>query len=68
MEMFTARYAKVTGRSTSDLERSVAVWDLRVALRPIGKIETWGLSEEKVAEMRSRHEAFVNAACARLGG
>jgi aminoglycoside phosphotransferase (APT) family kinase protein len=41
-------------------------WDLWAALRPAGKLETWGLDPAVEARMRERHKAFVNRALEKL--
>ncbi len=37
-------------------------WDLCAALRPAGKLDSWGLAETTLATMRARHQWFVNQA------
>ncbi|WP_295816909.1 phosphotransferase [uncultured Deinococcus sp.] len=62
MQTFTAGYATRTGLDLTDLP----AWDLRAALRPCGRLHTWGLEPAQERTMRERHAAFVTEAVARL--
>jgi aminoglycoside phosphotransferase (APT) family kinase protein len=45
---------------------NLAFWELWAALRPAGKLGTWGLDPAVEARMRERHRWFVNQALANL--
>lgn len=62
MEAFTRAY-----RALQPLEFAhLPYWDLRAALRPAGKLHTWGLDAATQAAMRRAHTAFVEQALAHL--
>ncbi|MFC4637645.1 phosphotransferase family protein [Deinococcus hohokamensis] len=63
MQAFTRRYARQTDQ---DL-RHLPYWDLRAALRPCGRLHTWGLDPATLAQMRARHTTFVRQALAESG-
>lgn len=46
--------------------RSLPVWDLVAALRPTGKLDSWGLDASTEERFRQRHRWFVQAATAAL--
>lgn len=62
MHRFTDTYQKLTGQDLAPLP----YWDLRAALRPAGKLATWGLDPHVVAKMRERHRHFVQQALGAL--
>ncbi len=62
METFTAAYRT---RSEQNFA-SLPIWDLYAALRPVGRMHTWGLEPEVERTMRERHRWFVDQALARL--
>jgi aminoglycoside phosphotransferase (APT) family kinase protein len=55
---FTTAYQAL---STIDFT-SLPYWDLCAALRPCGKLSTWGLDAEAEQRMRERHRFFVDQA------
>ena len=63
MEVFTHRYHRGSGLDLSALP----LWDLRAALRPAGRIGTWGLEAETERTLRERHARFVERALGQLG-
>ncbi len=64
MDEFTSWY-----RSMTDVDaRALAYWDLRAALKPCGKLSTWGLDAATEATMREWHGWFVDRAIERLLG
>lgn len=62
MGAFTRAYAEATGADFGLLP----FWDLRAALRPCGRMQTWGLAPGAEATMRDRHIWFVERAEASL--
>jgi hypothetical protein len=44
------------------------LWDLCAALRPAGKMSTWGLDAATLAKLRGAHRGFTVQALARLPG
>jgi aminoglycoside phosphotransferase (APT) family kinase protein len=62
MEAFTQHYLALTGRDPA----SLPYWDLAAALRPAGKLATWGLPADKARHMRQAHRWFVREALDRL--
>lgn len=60
---FTARYHAL--RPAVDLT-ALPLWDLRAALRPAGKLATWGLSRARKARMIAAHRQFVSEALGQL--
>lgn len=60
MQTFTAAYRARNGLDLIHLP----YWDLCAALRPAGKLATWGLDAATVAMMRARHQWFVRQAMA----
>lgn len=58
METFTQRYCAEREVDLTNLP----YWDLRAALRPCGKLTTWGLESETERRMIERHAVFVDAA------
>jgi aminoglycoside phosphotransferase (APT) family kinase protein len=64
LETFTARYLAV---AAADLDgANLPYWDLCAALRPCGKLATWGLDVATERQLRQRHEAFVAQALTAL--
>lgn len=64
MTQFTAHY-----RSLANLDfTNLPYWDLCAALRPAGKLGTWGLDAQTEQTMRERHHWFVTQAFAQLAG
>jgi aminoglycoside phosphotransferase (APT) family kinase protein len=59
MDDFTDRYRSPATIDTT----SLPYWDLRAALRPCGKLSTWGLDAASEQRMRERHALFVTQAC-----
>ncbi len=62
MWAFTRAYADAAPLDAARL----ALWDLWAALRPAGRLSSWGLDATTEARMRTRHARFVDAALARL--
>lgn len=62
MEAFTHRYQATAGTDLANLP----YWDLCAALRPCGKLSTWGLDPEDERRMRELHHAFVAEAVASI--
>ncbi|MBI1298853.1 phosphotransferase [bacterium] len=58
MDQFTTRYQ---AHNHIDFDH-LPYWDLRAALRPAGKLHTWGLDPPVEKRMRSRHRSFVQRA------
>jgi hypothetical protein len=58
MADFTQHYQSITGQDFSGLP----YWDLRAALRPAGKLESWGLAPDVMQNMIQRHQQFVEKA------
>lgn len=58
MDAFTDRYRTQT---TVDFKR-LPYWDLCAALRPCGRLSTWGLDAPTEARMREQHRWFVDQA------
>jgi aminoglycoside phosphotransferase (APT) family kinase protein len=64
LETFTRHYLAQSAIDTTNLP----YWDLRAALRPCGRLATWGLSPTMEATIRSRHRAFVERALEQIVG
>jgi aminoglycoside phosphotransferase (APT) family kinase protein len=64
MRTFTRHYLAQTAIDIANLP----YWDLRAALRPCGKVATWGLDPTTEATIRSRHHEFVTQAIQILAG
>ncbi|THF85025.1 phosphotransferase family protein [Deinococcus sp. KSM4-11] len=62
MQDFTRAYAGAGGTDLSPLP----IWDLRAALRPCGRMQTWGLEAGQERTMRERHHWFVGQALAAI--
>lgn len=62
MATFTRVYLAHAGIDTSHLP----YWDLLAALRPCGKLATWGLAPDDERRMREQHAWFVDQALAAL--
>ena len=60
---FTARYHAL--RPAADLT-ALPLWDLRAALRPAGKLASWGLSQARQERMIAAHRQFVSEALGQL--
>ena len=58
MADFTQDYQSVTGQDFTGLP----YWDLYAALRPAGKLESWGLAPDVMQNMIQRHQHFVEKA------
>jgi aminoglycoside phosphotransferase (APT) family kinase protein len=58
-DIFSERYQIV--RPELDYT-DLPVWDLCAALRPVGKMATWGLDDTTLTKMQSGHKAFVDQA------
>ncbi|WP_198170558.1 phosphotransferase family protein [Deinococcus arboris] len=58
MDAFTQTYTALSGQALTDLP----YWDLRVALRPCGRLHTWGLPAALEQQLRERHRTFTEAA------
>jgi aminoglycoside phosphotransferase (APT) family kinase protein len=63
MQAFTRRYGALHAVDWTDLP----YWDLCAALRPAGRLASWGLDPATANKMRARHRLFVRQAGARLG-
>lgn len=63
MSAFTARYRQL--RPIVDVT-ALPAWDLRAALRPAGKLASWGLSASQQASMIAAHRQFVSEALGQL--
>ena len=61
MDRFTHHYRALSALDFGNLP----YWDLRAALRPAGKLSSWGLEPESERRMRAAHQTFVEAALAR---
>jgi aminoglycoside phosphotransferase (APT) family kinase protein len=55
MDAFTERYLALSSIDRTNLPH----WDLCAALRPCGRLSTWGLDEATERRMRARHARFV---------
>ncbi len=62
MHTFTAHYMALTGADSTNLP----YWDLYAALRPAGKLGTWGLDAVTEQRMRAQHRWFVSRALEQL--
>lgn len=62
MRTFTQHYQSLTPLDYSQL----FLWDLYAALRPAGKLDTWGLDALTLKKMRRRHKIFVDEALRQL--
>jgi aminoglycoside phosphotransferase (APT) family kinase protein len=62
MDAFTRRYSSGTACDVADLP----YWDLCAALRPAGKLSSWGLDEAAKRAMREKHRWFVGRALQQL--
>lgn len=62
MQAFTRAYASATGADLAALP----AWDVRAALRPCGRLHSWGLEPAQEQQIRARHAAFVRAALTAL--
>jgi len=63
MNSFTTAYRNLNPQVNY---RSLPVWDLVAALRPTGKLDSWGLDASTEERFRQRHRWFVQAASAAL--
>lgn len=61
-QAFTRRYQATASIDLANLP----YWDLCAALRPCGKLSTWGLTPDDERRMRELHRAFVTDAVASL--
>lgn len=62
MDAFTRHY-----QAASDIDFGhLPCWDLYAALRPAGRLGSWGLAPEVERTMRARHRQFVEQALDRL--
>ncbi|MEO8612339.1 MAG: phosphotransferase [Chloroflexota bacterium] len=66
MEDFTREYQRCQTAIPALDFSSLAFWDLWAALRPAGKLHTWGLDSAVEARMRERHKAFIARAFEKL--
>lgn len=64
MEQFTRQYR--SHMPAVDFT-NLPSWDLCAALRPAGKMSTWGLDANTEKTMRERHNLFVKQACELIG-
>jgi aminoglycoside phosphotransferase (APT) family kinase protein len=65
MQTFTTRYL---AGAAADLDvANLPYWDLCAALRPCGKLSSWGLDAAAERQLRERHHTFVAQALAALG-
>ncbi len=64
MHAFTDYYR---ARTAIDFSR-LPYWDLCAALRPTGKLTTWGLPDDTVTTMQASHRWFVEQALASISG
>jgi aminoglycoside phosphotransferase (APT) family kinase protein len=62
MDRFTDHYRSLTSVDFTNL----SYWDLCAALRPCGKLSTWGLAARVEQRMQERHGSFVDQAIAAL--
>lgn len=62
MERFTATYLDLTGHDATALPW----WDLIAALKPCGRLHTWGIHSEREASMRVQHRWFTARAIDQL--
>jgi len=62
MTGFTEAYRRLTNLDWATLP----YWDLCAALRPAGKLHTWGLDATVEKTMREKHRWFVTQALATL--
>lgn len=62
MTSFTEAYRRLTNLDWTNLP----YWDLCAALRPAGKLHTWGLDDATEKTMRASHHWFVTQAFAAL--
>lgn len=63
MHAFTTTYQNLNPQMNY---RSLPIWDLVAALRPTGKLDSWGLDASTEERFRQRHRWFVQAATAAL--
>jgi aminoglycoside phosphotransferase (APT) family kinase protein/8-oxo-dGTP pyrophosphatase MutT (NUDIX family) len=63
MEEFTVRYKAVMPDLNYD---NLPFWDLCAALRPAGKMASWGLDEETFRKLQAGHKKFTDQAIAHL--
>ena len=63
MHAFTTTYQNLNPQMNY---RSLPIWDLVAALRPTGKLDSWGLDTSTEERFRQRHRWFVQAATAAL--
>ncbi len=64
MDAFTTAYQTLNPQVNY---RSLPVWDLVAALRPVGKLGGWGLDARTETLFRQRHQRFVQSAITELG-
>lgn len=62
METFTTAYRAIAPIDFSKL----SYWELYAALRPAGKLQSWGLEKDIETTMRERHHRFVQQAIERF--
>jgi aminoglycoside phosphotransferase (APT) family kinase protein len=62
MAMFTQQYLSLNAIDITNLP----YWELCVALRPAGKLATWGIEPDVVARMREWHKVFVDEALKKI--
>lgn len=62
LRTFTQHYQSLTPLDYSQF----FLWDLYAALRPAGKLDTWGLDALTLKKMRRRHKIFVDEALRQL--
>lgn len=65
MREFTRHYRALMGSLDY---AALPVWDLCAALRPAGKMASWGLDPAALGSMRRRHREFTRQALAALPG
>lgn len=63
MHAFTTTYQNLNPQMNY---RSLPIWDLVAALRPTGKLDSWGLDASTEERFRQHHRWFVQAATAAL--
>lgn len=60
MASFTHHYQALSNSALSSLDfTNLPYWDLRAALRPAGKLSSWGLEAATEQRMRAAHRTFV---------
>ncbi|MFN8440343.1 MAG: phosphotransferase [Caldilineaceae bacterium] len=68
MARFTHHYKALSNSALATLDfTNLPYWDLRAALRPAGKLSSWGLDAETEQRMRTAHHAFSEEALQHCG-